>query len=49
MKQNINFKIYRNTRIDLKDAIAKEFRFRAGLVKEMSIEIGKCVLDDFVA
>lgn len=41
------FKIYRNGKLDLKDAINRELRFRAKLVGEVAVEVAQCVVQSF--
>lgn len=49
MKQNKEFKIYKYGKLDIKDAVARELRFRASLFAEAGAEIGQCVVDSFLA
>ena len=42
-------KVTRNGRTDISYMVSQQLKLRARLFGEMFVEIGKCVIDDFVA
>lgn len=48
MKQPTKIKIYRENKLDIRHAIKQELKYRAGLMADAALEIGKCIADDFV-